>query len=69
MIRPSAEGDIAASGIIRMPDRTMGPTGAILRRLVVALLALVLTVLVVYLGRDGYKDNNGDGVSLLDSIY
>jgi len=69
VIRPSAEGDIAASGIIRMPDRTMGPTGAILRRLVVALLALVLTVLVVYLGRDGYKDNNGDGVSLLDSIY
>jgi voltage-gated potassium channel len=69
VIRPSAEGDIAASGIIRMPDRTMGPTGAILRRLVVALLALGLTVLVVYLGRDGYKDNNGDGVSLLDAVY
>ena len=28
-----------------------------------------LTVLVVYLGRDGYKDNNGDGVSLLDAVY
>jgi voltage-gated potassium channel len=69
VIRPSADGDTAGSGIIRMPDRAMGPTGAILRRVIVALLALGLTVLVVYLGRDGYRDVNGDGVSLLDALY
>jgi voltage-gated potassium channel len=33
------------------------------------LLCLVVTVLVVYAGRDGYRDVNGDGLSLLDAIY
>jgi voltage-gated potassium channel len=69
VIRPSAQGDIAASGIVRMPERTLTPTVAILRRLVVALFALGFTVLVVYLGRAGYRDINGDGVSLLDAVY
>ncbi|HEX4252621.1 MAG TPA: NAD-binding protein [Pseudonocardia sp.] len=52
-----------------MPERTLTPTVAILRRLVVALFALGFTVLVVYLGRAGYRDINGDGVSLLDAVY
>jgi voltage-gated potassium channel len=60
---------MAGFGVIRMPDRTLSPTGAIVRRLTVAVLALGVTVLVVYLGRDGYRDVNGDGVSLLDSVY
>jgi len=60
---------MAGFGVIRMPDRTLSPAGAIVRRLTVAVLALGVTVLVVYLGRDGYRDVNGDGVSLLDSVY
>ncbi|HEY2205261.1 MAG TPA: NAD-binding protein [Pseudonocardia sp.] len=52
-----------------MPARGLSPTGAILRRLSIALFALAATVAVVYLGRDGYRDVNGDGLSLLDAIY
>lgn len=46
-----------------------GPARAILRRLAAALLILVGTVLVVYLGRDGYADNQGNPLSLLDAAY
>ncbi|WP_084211035.1 potassium channel family protein [Pseudonocardia acaciae] len=52
-----------------MPERRFHPLQAIVRRLGVALLALGITVLVVYLGRDGYRDVNEDGVTLLDAIY
>jgi voltage-gated potassium channel len=52
-----------------MPRRRPSPTVTIARRLTVAVLCLVVTVLVVYGGRDGYRDVNGDGVSLLDAIY
>jgi voltage-gated potassium channel len=40
------------------------------RRVVIASVVLVLTVLIVYLDRDGYVDNNGDGeISVLDATY
>jgi voltage-gated potassium channel len=37
--------------------------------MLLALGVLVTAALVVYLDRDGYRDVNGDGVSLLDAIY
>ncbi|WP_185061122.1 NAD-binding protein [Pseudonocardia eucalypti] len=52
-----------------MPERGAGPVRAILFRLLVAATALTVTVFVVYLGRDGYRDVNEDGVSLLDAFY
>ncbi len=55
--------------LIRMPERAITPSMSILRRVLLALSALGLTVLVVYLGRDGYRDVNGDGISLLDAFY
>ncbi len=59
----------ALVGVINMPAHTIGPARAIARRVLFALLALVVVVVVVYLDRDGYSDSNGDGVSLLDAFY
>jgi voltage-gated potassium channel len=56
-------------GVIKMPETVASPLRSILKRVVGALVALLLTVLIVYLDRDGYRDVNGDGLSLLDSLY
>lgn len=61
--------DHALVGVVRVPSRGLGPLGAIVRRLGVALLALVFTSCAVYFDRDGYRDVNDDGVSLLDAVY
>jgi voltage-gated potassium channel len=39
------------------------------RRVVIAALVLLTCVLVVYIDRDGYVDNNGGEISLLDATY
>jgi voltage-gated potassium channel len=53
-----------------MPDTTLSPLRSLLRRLLIAVGALVATALIVYFGRDGYLDNNNeDGISLLDAFY
>ncbi|GAA1245861.1 potassium channel family protein [Prauserella halophila] len=59
----------ALVGVIRMPDAKVSPLNAIVRRIVGALLFLFVAVIIVYIGRDGYTDVNGDGVSFLDCIY
>ncbi|MBC6450438.1 potassium channel family protein [Actinokineospora xionganensis] len=56
-------------GILRMPESAVSPVTAIARRVVWALLALSVAVVIVYLDRDGYRDANGDGISLLDAVY
>jgi voltage-gated potassium channel len=56
-------------GVLRMPELTVGPLRTILKRAIGALLGLLVTVLIIYAGRDGYRDANGDGLSLLDSLY
>ena len=56
-------------GVIRMPDTIQSPIRAIVKRVIGALGALTATVLIVYFDRDGYRDVNGDGVSLLDALY
>lgn len=52
-----------------MPESRLSPGIAILRRLAWALGLLVVAVVIVYLGRSGYRDVNGDGVSFLDAVY
>jgi voltage-gated potassium channel len=53
-----------------MPDSTATPVVSLLRRLAIALGALVATALIVYFGRDGYVDNNSDTpISLGDAFY
>ena len=59
----------ALVGVLRIPESRQGPGASIGRRVVGAALALTVTVLLVYLGRDGYRDVNEDGLSLLDCIY
>ena len=53
-----------------MPDSTVTPIVSLLRRLAIALGALVATALIVYFGRDGYLDNNSHTpISLGDAFY
>ncbi|KOV76917.1 TrkA family potassium uptake protein [Nocardia sp. NRRL S-836] len=65
----SDEASHSLVGVIRMPDQVQSPVRAILKRVIGAMAALLLAVLIVYLDRDGYRDVNEDGVSLLDSFY
>jgi voltage-gated potassium channel len=55
--------------VLHVPSKGLSPQGAIVRRLGVALLALVGTALLVYADRDGYRDVNEDGLTLLDAFY
>ena len=53
-----------------MPDPTISPLLALLRRLAIALGALVLTALIVYFGRDGYRTPTATGaIGLADAFY
>jgi len=56
-------------GVIRMPASGVAPTVSIIRRIVGALVALAVTVLIVYVDRDGYRDADGTPLSLLDCVY
>jgi voltage-gated potassium channel len=55
--------------VLHVPSRGLSPQAAIVRRLGVALLALVSTALLVYADRAGYRDVNEDGLTLLDAFY
>jgi voltage-gated potassium channel len=61
--------DHALVGVVRMPVEPTGPLAAITKRVVGALFVLVAVVGVVYLDRDGYRDLNDDGLTLLDCFY
>lgn len=61
--------DHALVGVVRMPVGRRGPAQAIIRRVVGAALALLASVFMVYLDREGYRDVNGDGLSVLDCFY
>ncbi|MBA3250038.1 MAG: potassium channel family protein [Geodermatophilaceae bacterium] len=64
------ESRAGGSGInVALPQSTITPIRAILRRMLIALSILVGTVLIVYVDREGYRDSNGDGLSLLDAAY
>jgi voltage-gated potassium channel len=57
-------------GALRMPDKVEGPLAALLKRVVLALGALFAAALIVYFGRNGYVDNNGEGeISFNDALY
>jgi len=66
--RPFADPSLV--GPIRMPDVSATPVVALLRRLMIALGALVTSALIVYFGRAGYLDNNSETpISLNDAFY
>ncbi|RCW42836.1 voltage-gated potassium channel [Halopolyspora algeriensis] len=61
--------DHALVGVVRMPAPSASPVRAISRRILGALVALVVTVLLVYLDRDAYSDTDGTPVTILDAFY
>jgi voltage-gated potassium channel len=61
--------DHALVGIVRIPVHLTSPYRAIGRRVLGATAALALSVLLVYVDRGGYRDANGDGMTLLDCVY
>ena len=57
-------------GMIRMPDATTAPVVSLLLRLCVALGSLFLAATIVWLGGEGYVDNNSDSpISFNDAFY
>ena len=61
----------SAAGTVRFPQVTRSPWWELTRRVLLSLGVLALTVLVVYLDRDGYVDNNDPTgvVDLSDAVY
>jgi voltage-gated potassium channel len=55
--------------VIHFPVVRLAPLRALSRRLAIAIGLILLVVAVVYVDRDGYRDNNGDGLTLVDSFY
>jgi voltage-gated potassium channel len=65
----TAQPGYALVGVLRVPEAQVSPFRAIWRRVAIALLALVVAVIIVYLGRDGYTDVRGVPLSFLDCVY
>ena len=65
----SAQPDYALVGMLRIPETRVSPTRAIVRRVILALCALLATVIIVYLDRGGYRDAEHERLSLLDCFY
>jgi voltage-gated potassium channel len=59
----------ALVGVLRIPEADVGPVRAIWKRVAVALLALVIAVITVYLGRAGYTDVRDAPLSVIDCVY
>ncbi|MFI1970000.1 Ion channel protein [Streptomyces cinnamoneus] len=54
---------------ILLPRYAVAPIRQVGRRILVALLVMVATVLIVYADRGGYHDNADGGVDFLDAVY
>nr|WP_274914694.1 potassium channel family protein [Streptomyces sp. WZ-12] len=68
--RGQAEKDTEADRAIVMPlQGVRPPLRQVMRRLVMALVVLVITTFVVWADRDGYHDNAGGSVGLLEAAY
>jgi voltage-gated potassium channel len=55
--------------VIHLPLVRQGPLRALAIRLVAAITLVLVTVGVIYADRDGYRDVNEDGLTLLDCFY
>jgi voltage-gated potassium channel len=55
--------------MIRLPLVRRGPLSALSVRVALAVLLVLVTVMIIYSDRDGYRDINGDGLTLLDCFY
>lgn len=55
--------------MIRLPLVRRGPLRALGIRVAFGVLLVLVTVVVIYIDRDGYRDVNNDGLTLLDCFY
>lgn len=61
--------DFALVGILRIPEIQTSPWRSLSKRVALAAGLLLLATVVVYIGRDGYRDASGDPLSFLDCAY
>jgi voltage-gated potassium channel len=55
--------------VIHLPLVRQGPLRALAIRLAAAVTLVLVTVAIIYADRDGYRDINEDGLTLLDCFY
>jgi len=69
--RNGGRGTAPAAGFLSLPSRQATPLTAVARRMLVALALLVVSAVIVYLGRSGYRDSAHPGrpLSVLASVY
>jgi voltage-gated potassium channel len=60
---------VLTPAVVQLPRRYAGPLRALGLRMLAALSLVFLIVTVVYADREGYRDVNEDGLSLLDALY
>jgi voltage-gated potassium channel len=65
--RPSAA--VPARPLLRTPDPDRAPLVQLAGRIWLALALMLVVAATVWLGRDGYRDSAGDGISVLDALY
>jgi len=58
-----------AAGIVELPERPPSPLRQVSLRIVIAILITLVVSLAVWVDGAGYRDVNGDGLSLLDAVY
>lgn len=65
----AADRGARGSGRVYFPRPAAGPLLQVARRLLLAVLVLVVTVVIVYAGRGGYHDNAGGSLTFVDALY
>lgn len=67
--RLTVQPSYALVGVLRIPQGHASPARIISRRVAIAIAALFLGAITVYLDRDGYHDAQGDRLTFLDCLY
>lgn len=66
----TAQPSYALVGVLRIPGSRSGPARIIARRMGIALTALVVATVIVYVTRGGYRDaDNAHPLTLVDCLY
>lgn len=67
--RLTVQPSYALVGVLRIPQGRSSPARIISRRVAIAIAALFVGAITVYLDRDGYHDAQGDRLTFLDCLY
>jgi voltage-gated potassium channel len=67
--RLTVQPSYALVGVLRIPQGQASPARTVYRRVAIAIAALFIGAITVYLDRDGYHDARGDRLTFLDCLY